>query len=669
MKQGFYRLLLFIFISLLAYKNCFAQKTDTLAAVKLLSKKIVDITSTATPVQVLDKKILQQLNSTSVADASKFFAGTVVKDYGGIGGLKTISVRNLGANHTGILYDGIMLGNAQGGQIDLGKFTLENVAEILLYNSAPVHILQTARAYSHAIVLSIKTMATMQDKKGCSTLSAGFNTGSFGYLNPVLAIKKQLTDQIKLQLSTSYTKADGKYNFISYENRSQKVSRINGDLKAGNIEFDAVYQVNDSNKILFKTFYYSSKRGLPGAVIIYNPTSNQRLNDDIFFTQASWQNYFSSKNGLLINVKFSVDKNYYLDPAYQNSAGKLENDFYQQEKYLSVAYSYKVKPTLIVSIASDVFNSTLKRRDSFAINFAMPHRNTFLNNISLQFKKGEAEITANVLQTNIKEKASNAASGKNIQKLTPAISASLQPVKNLPLRLRVFYKNIFRAPTFNDLYYTNIGNINLKPEYAKQYGAGITYLFKSIFFFKEIILTGDGYYNTVKDQILAVPRQNLFQWTMLNIGKVQIKGTDITLQTTLKKIHAVEINARASYSFQQAWNISDTASALYKKQTPYTPVHSGSIFVHITYKKIGITYSSVLSSYRYRLGDQLPENVVQGWAQHDINLQYTGTLKQENTYRLYAAFSNIFNTQYEIIKFYPMPRFNYRLGIIATFKN
>ena len=37
-----------------------------------------------------------------VAEAVKHFAGVQVRDYGGIGGLKTVGVRGLGAMHTGV---------------------------------------------------------------------------------------------------------------------------------------------------------------------------------------------------------------------------------------------------------------------------------------------------------------------------------------------------------------------------------------------------------------------------------------------------------------------------------------------------------------------------------------------------------------------------------------
>ena len=45
-----------------------------------------------------------------------------MKDYGGLGGLKTISIRNLGAAHTAVSYDGIAVSNSQAGQIDIGRF-------------------------------------------------------------------------------------------------------------------------------------------------------------------------------------------------------------------------------------------------------------------------------------------------------------------------------------------------------------------------------------------------------------------------------------------------------------------------------------------------------------------------------------------------------------------
>ena len=86
------------------------------------------------PSQKLNGEMLEKLSTHSVADALRYFSGIQLKDYGGVGGIKTVNIRSMGTHHLGISYDGIQLGNAQNGQIDLGQFSLDNVEEITLYN-------------------------------------------------------------------------------------------------------------------------------------------------------------------------------------------------------------------------------------------------------------------------------------------------------------------------------------------------------------------------------------------------------------------------------------------------------------------------------------------------------------------------------------------------------
>ena len=103
------------------------------------------------PVQELSGERLQRLNShnvaaaasshtgslagnDNVADALRYFSGIQIKDYGGVGGLKTVNIRSMGTNHVGVFYDGIELGNAQNGTVDLGRFSLDNMESVTLYN-------------------------------------------------------------------------------------------------------------------------------------------------------------------------------------------------------------------------------------------------------------------------------------------------------------------------------------------------------------------------------------------------------------------------------------------------------------------------------------------------------------------------------------------------------
>ena len=100
---------------------------------------------------------LQRLSAHSVADAIRYFSGVQIKDYGGIGGLKTINVRSMGTQHVGVFYDGIQLGNAQNGQIDLGKYSLDNMAAVTLYNGQKSSGIQTAKDYASASAVYLQS--------------------------------------------------------------------------------------------------------------------------------------------------------------------------------------------------------------------------------------------------------------------------------------------------------------------------------------------------------------------------------------------------------------------------------------------------------------------------------------------------------------------------------
>lgn len=121
-----------LFLLLLVFPvSVFSQgKLDSIQYLKTV-EVIANRYKETIPSQKLSGEELKSLNSFSVADAIRYFSGVQIKDYGGIGGLKTVDIRSMGTNHMGVFYDGIQLGNAQNGQIDLGKFSLDNIEEII----------------------------------------------------------------------------------------------------------------------------------------------------------------------------------------------------------------------------------------------------------------------------------------------------------------------------------------------------------------------------------------------------------------------------------------------------------------------------------------------------------------------------------------------------------
>ena len=87
-------------------------------------------TQTVSPHQTISQKQLSALASNNVADALKYLAGVQIKDYGGLGGQKTVNVRSLGSQHVGVYLDGVRITNAQNGTVDLGKYSLTTLESV-----------------------------------------------------------------------------------------------------------------------------------------------------------------------------------------------------------------------------------------------------------------------------------------------------------------------------------------------------------------------------------------------------------------------------------------------------------------------------------------------------------------------------------------------------------
>ena len=282
----------------------FAQ-TDTLK--KIQEVKVIAIKKPffSTPSQQINHSTFNNTNAFNVADAMRNFAGVIVKDYGGIGGLKTVSVRSLGANHTGVLYDGIAMSDNQNGQLDLGKLMLDNVESITLYTAQPHDLLQTAKAYASASIISIKTLKPVFDSLKNINLKVGLSAGSFGLINPALLLQHKISNNWSYVLNTSLQKANGKYNYYIDDDGADTLSvRNNGDIAALQLDASVYGNFKNNNSLFFRTNYYQSERGLPGAVILYNATNNQRLWDRNIYAQTTYKHHISDRLKSLSAIKF-----------------------------------------------------------------------------------------------------------------------------------------------------------------------------------------------------------------------------------------------------------------------------------------------------------------------------------------------------------------------------
>ena len=245
------------------------------------------------PAQRLSGRELERLNSHSVADALRYFSGVQVKDYGGVGGIKTVNIRSMGTNHTGVVYDGVALGNAQNGQIDLGQFSLDNVEAISLYNGQKSEILQPARDFGNAGTVYLKTRTPKFSVGRSYNARGAIRTGSFGLLNPSALVELQLSEKVNASLSAEYLTSSGKYKFryrrvtpdgaVAYDTTA---TRQNGDVEAIRAELN-LNGTTTHGPWHVKGYHYNSERGIPGAIVNNVWRRGERQWDNNSFVQAS----------------------------------------------------------------------------------------------------------------------------------------------------------------------------------------------------------------------------------------------------------------------------------------------------------------------------------------------------------------------------------------------
>jgi outer membrane receptor protein involved in Fe transport len=614
------------------------------------------------PVQLLDHEAIQQINAETIAGAAKYFSGVLIKDYGGIGGLKTISVRSLGGLNTGLVYDGITIADGQAGQVDLSKFSAIFVQTLELDQANPQQIPLPARVYASASILSFTSYSFNTTNFTQKKWLAGVNTGSFGLWQPYIGFYSPLNKNLVVSANVQATWAKGDYPY-TVENGmfTQKAHRSNSDIQSFQGEINMIARFTDSSILQTKAWGYSSERGLPGSIIFFNDISSQRLQDKNFFIQSRYLKKFSTATTLLISGKYSSLYTKYTDPNFLNNAGGLDDRYTQNEFYGSISVSHRIGKYFSFSLSSDLASTRLSANVK---DFLTPTRISMWNNVAFVFTKTHWQINASLLNTNINDKTETGTAAGNKNKFTPAFAVGYKPNPESPFLFRFFYKDIFRMPTFNDLYYTYVSNINPKlvPEYSSQYDAGFTYSRNLKSALSQFNISVDGYYNSIDDKIIAVPSQNLFVWTMKNIGKVRIKGIDLNGQLNGKFSPVLKWSARIAYTWQQAVDVTDPSSTVYKDEIPYTPDHSGSALAAVYYKNWSAGYSILFSGKRYTLGENDPANQLEGWNTQDVFVSRQLPLKYFQI-GFKAEVNNIFNQQYDVIHYYPMPGRSYKLSI------
>lgn len=629
--------------------------------VVVTSRRIPGKISSATPVQTLSSADLSRLGVQDMADAVRRFAGTNVKDYGGVGGLKTVSVRNMGAAHTAVSYDGSPVSNCQAGQIDIGRFSLDNVGMLSLSVGQADEMLQCARLYASAAVLGISTSQPVFEDKPYK-IRGKVSGGSFGYISPSFRWWQKIGERVTGAIDADFLHSDGSYPFnLVNGDEITKEKRSNSEIDSRHVEGNLRLSLPQNGELHLKGYYYFSKRGLPGAITLYNPVTTEKLWDENAFVNLQYKNRFNHLWSLQAQGKYSYGWNRDLETGPQFDQGLYKATHRQDEWFLSATGLYQPDPRISIAFAEDGSLNTLR---STMYECPDPVRYSSISALSMRFSIPSLTAQATLTGTFITEKVKSGKAPDDIAKLNPSVSVSYRPLEDRLFYIRGMYKSTFRTPSFNDLYYYRVGSRNLRPEKGDEFDLGFTWgnaLFPAMDY---LSVTVDGYFNNVTDKIVAFP--TTYAWKMVNFGKVRIYGLDLTLATSISFPHDMKLLISGAYTYQKALDFTDPVSKNFKHQLPYTPRNNGNMGIVFENKILYVGYSMIMVGKRYYLDQNIPANEISAYCDHTLTLSKDIKLKT-CLISVKGELVNLTDRQYEVIKFYPMPGRSWRLTAAVEF--
>ena len=158
----------------------------------------------------------------------------------------------------------------------------------------------------------------------------------------------------------------------------------------------------------------------------------------------------------------------------------------------------------------------------------------------------------------------------------------------------------------------------------------------------------------------------MYVWRMMNFGKALVSGLDVSAQTEVALSQKFSFMFDAGYSCQYAVDVTDSSAKNYRHQLPYTPRHSGKFTLSFLNPYVNVSYIFTAVGNRYMLPQNTLRNRIDAYTEHSFSMNRDFVF-DSCSLRLQGELLNIGNEQYEIIRYYPMPRFSWRLSVKFSF--
>ncbi len=627
-------LLNFLFIS----QNAVSQSTDTAlyrtGEISVFGFKVsTDNFFAPTKIRTITSKEINNKNGESLAEVLQTAGGVFIKSYGNASSLSTVSLNGLGAEHTLVLLNGFKINSTQNAQADLSMISKNNIERIEILNNGASSI-YGSEAIGGVINIITKTDFSNRPLIGMTIKYGSYNSGLFR-----MNVNKSFS---RLNLNLDYTKERSPNNFKYYFNdginRILK-ERLNSGYSASDYLLNASYRTGKNSELNLYSDYKKADRNIPGQETGSAPSdANQKDNN--------FSSIISFRHGFFGNILANTKLN------YQNNYSEYSNGTFAKSYYRNIYLSN--------SSQINFTGNNFELISGYDISYSALKSNELEDNIKriqyALFLVSEFNINRNIKlfpsarYDYISDIKRSVVSGK--------LGLNYRPVRDINLNFKASSGNSFASPTFNELYWKNLGNKTLNPETAFNFDAGMIYGFK---YFSSNTIELTYTYINAKNKIVWTPDYN-GNWTPQNLSNSESKvfSADFKIDRKFSSKFSSEIDFRYSYTSSKKTEPDYANDPTTGKQIFYIPENLFKINLNLNFLNSGLNVFYVFTGKRFTDQENigfLPANdLIEGNIYHRFNLNKVSAM-------IKLEVNNILNTDYQIISGYPMALRNFKVSV------
>ena len=634
----------------------------------------------AAPSSQIRSEEIQTLGARQTADVLHFAPGAFVRNYGGMGGVKTLSLRGASGAQTATLLEGVRVQSTQSGQFDFSGLPAAFVEEIEIARGG-AGALVGANAMAGAVNIRLRGEAKRAE------FSVEAESGSFEEMRVALggAAPLQIAGAQKggVLARIEYQSARGNYPFtFNAFGQNLELERNNADFRNLAALAAASAQTDDGRwNVQARALARISARGAPGAVVQGNIEMERARLDESDALALLRVSYIPTRQALLsfaVSGKFNVLA--YRDPeARQFGANGLDERFFAEDFHASARLLFEESTsTQMLEVRHEW---TLEHWASHLRgNMLQPNAGTAVERLNTAMA-ARADIVryfqSDAAQNAVKDGGSLHGSAAVRADFFSDVGLALSPLLGVAWKAdsvwtwRAEGSYNFRAPAFNELYYLNFGNSRLLPERALCWNLGVTLAGEGAA--KDDAgaargeWTADVFWHVMENQILAV-QQTPFTISAQNIAFSEMFGAEASFAASWRS----GLTLRAQYGFQRAINTTE-GDFSFGKLLVYTPSHLASAAALWKWESFlgegTALRASAQAQYvgeRYFLPDNSPDARLQPFAIIGVSVETEYRLPFANASARFVL-DNLFDERYAVVRNFPMPGRAARFSIALAF--